>query len=194
MPAPDELLGALDPVVRQVLTETGALLTGHFQLTSGKHSSVYFQAMKLLQHPKAAAMPADAARAHFENVRVDATFAPAVGGIVWGYLLAQRFEGCRALFAERVEGEMTLRRNFEIHSGEKILLAEDVTTTGGSVMELKALAEAAGAEVVGMATVLDHHKPERGDHLIAALLCLAAAAGAVAASLWFGELPWWLSR
>jgi orotate phosphoribosyltransferase len=155
MPAPDQLLEALDPVVRDVLTRTGALLTGHFILTSGKHSAHYFQAMRLLQHPRWAGMAAAAAARHFENRRVDQTFAPAVGGIVWGYALAERFPECRAIFAERVEGKMALRRSFEIRAGEKVLLAEDVTTTGGSVSELKAIAEAAGAEIVGVATVLD---------------------------------------
>ncbi len=148
-------LDALDPIVRQVLTETGALLTGHFALTSGRHSPVYFQAMRLLQHPRFGNMAAHAAAAHFENRRIDATLAPAVGGIVWGHLLAQRFPECRALFAERVEGRMTLRRHFEIRPGERILLAEDVITTGGSVLEVKQLAEEAGAEIAGVAVVLD---------------------------------------
>ncbi|MBN1475188.1 orotate phosphoribosyltransferase [Candidatus Sumerlaeota bacterium] len=155
MPASDKILEALDPIVQKVLTDTGALLTGHFALTSGKHSALYFQAMRLLQHPGYGGMAAAAAAAHFEGLRVDATFVPAVGGIPWGYALASRFPDCRAIFAERVEGKMTLRRSFEIAPGEKILLAEDVTTTGGSVMELKALAEEAGADVIGLATVLD---------------------------------------
>jgi len=151
----DELLNTLDPVIREILVRTGALLTGHFELTSGKHSSIYFQAMRLLQHPRYAAMAAQAAAAHFEGVRVDATFAPAVGGVTWGYELARQFRTCRAVFAERVDGKMTLRRSFEIEPGERVLLAEDVTTTGGSIMELKAIAEEAGAEIVGVATVLD---------------------------------------
>lgn len=155
MPAPDQLLEALDPVVRDVLTKTGALLSGHFRLTSGLHSPLYFQAMRLLQHPRLGGLAAAAAAAHFAQMRIDATFAPAVGGIVWGYAVAERLPDCRALFAERVDGQMALRRSFEIAPGEKILLCEDVTTTGGSVMELAALTRAAGAEVVGIASILD---------------------------------------
>lgn len=155
MPSPAELLESLDPQIRAILLETGALLQGHFVLTSGLHSAFYFQAMRLLQHPKYAALAAEAAARHFAKAQVSATFSPAVGGIVWGYAVAERLPECRAIFAERVEGRMTLRRGFEIHPGERILLTEDVTTTGGSVMELKQIAEANGACVVGLAAVLD---------------------------------------
>jgi orotate phosphoribosyltransferase len=111
--------------------------------------------MRLLQHPRHAAMVSQAAAKHFENRRVDATFAPAVGGIPWGYALAQRFHDCRAVFAERVEGKFALRRGFALQPGEQVLLAEDVITTGGSVSELIALVEDAGAEVMGFAAVVD---------------------------------------
>lgn len=155
MPQPAEVLLTLDPVVRDVLERTRALQQGHFLLTSGRHSALYFQAMSLLQHPEFGAMAATAAARHFENVRIDTTFAPAVGGIVWGHLVAQCLPRARAIFAERVEGRMALRRGFTFEPGEQVLLAEDVVTTGGSVMELRGLAEAAGAQVTGLAAVLD---------------------------------------
>jgi orotate phosphoribosyltransferase len=155
MHATDQLLERLDPVVREVLAESGALLSGHFALTSGKHSLFYFQATRLLQHPRMASMAAAAAAAHFEKLRVDATLAPAVGGIVWGFALAQRFPGCRALFAERVDGRLTIRRGFAIEPGWSILLAEDVITTGGTAEDLRALAAESGAEVVGLAALAD---------------------------------------
>jgi orotate phosphoribosyltransferase len=100
-------------------------------------------------------MAAAAAAAHFENLRVDATLAPAVGGVVWGFALAQRFPGCRALFAERVDGRLTIRRGFAIEPGWSILLAEDVITTGGTAEDLRALAAESGAEVVGLAALAD---------------------------------------
>ncbi len=155
MQSSEMILESVDPEIRRILLETGALLHGHFLLTSGRHSAFYFQGMRLLQHPHWASLAAGAVAGALEGRRVDATFAPAVGGIIWGFALAQQLPNCRALFAERVEGKMTTRRSFEIHSGEKILLAEDVVTTGGTVMELKALAEAAGAEAIGVAAVLD---------------------------------------
>lgn len=150
-----ELLDAMDPVKRKLLLDSGTLLQGHFLLTSGLHSPFYFQAMRLLQHPRLAEFAAAEVVGLFKGKRIDATFAPAVGGIVWGYAVARHLPECRAIFAERVDGKMTLRRNFEIQPGESILLTEDVTTTGGSVMELKSIAEAAGAKIVGVASVLD---------------------------------------
>lgn len=149
------VLETLDPEKRKVLLDSGALLEGHFILTSGRHSAFYFQGMRLLQHPQLAERAARDVAGMLKGRKVDAVFAPAVGGIVWGYEMARQFPGARAIFAERVDGKMALRRNFEIRAGEKILLAEDVTTTGGSVMELKVLAEAAGAQVVAVATVLN---------------------------------------
>lgn len=145
----------MDGVAREILTQTGALLTGHFLLTSGLHSNRYFQAMRILQYPCWSALAASRVAAAFKGCKVDAVFAPALGGIVWGYELARCFADCRSIFAERVDGKMTLRRSFEIQPGESILLAEDVTTTGGSVMELKAIAETAGAKIVGVGSILD---------------------------------------
>ena len=148
-------LDALPAGVRATLEETGALLTGHFLLTSGRTSTHYLQAMRLLERPQRADAIARDVAAYVAGQPIAATLAPAIGGITWGYALAREFPGARALFAERVDGALALRRGFSIQPGELVLLAEDVTTTGGTVLELKALAEAHGARVAGIAAVVD---------------------------------------
>jgi orotate phosphoribosyltransferase len=141
--------------VRALLTGTGALLEGHFLLSSGLHSPYYLQAMRLLQYPQHARAIAKAVAEQFPGMRATATVAPAIGGIVWGYALAEQLPHCRAVFAERVDGRLALRRGFALEPGELVILAEDVTTTGGTVDELRALAEAEGAHVIGVAAVVD---------------------------------------
>lgn len=145
----------LSPEVRTLLRDTGALLEGHFLLTSGRHSAHYLQAMRLLQHPTHAQAIARSVAGAFRGAPVAATVAPAIGGIVWGHVLAACLPGARALFAERVNGVFELRRGFQLAPGETVILAEDVTTTGGTVEELRALVEAAGATVAGVAAVVD---------------------------------------
>lgn len=145
----------LTPRTAEMLLTTGALLEGHFELSSGLHSPRYLQAMRLLQHPGyALEIAAEVAKAG-RFPACDVVLAPALGGIVWGFAVAQQFPKCRSLFAERVDGLLALRRGFEIREGERVLLAEDVITTGGTTMELRALAEEAGAKVVGVAAVVD---------------------------------------
>jgi orotate phosphoribosyltransferase len=111
--------------------------------------------MKILQNPAWANEAARSIAGRVGDLGVGVTLSPAVGGIVWGWAVAQHLPGARAIFAERVDGVMTLRRTFELGAGERVLLTEDVITTGGSVLEVKALAEAAGATVVGVACVMD---------------------------------------
>lgn len=143
------------PSPEQLLRETGALLQGHFLLTSGLHSAGYLQAMRLLERPQIALGVAAAVvdRAAWEPPT--AVLAPALGGVVWGFALSQRLPGSRSLFAEREEGKLTLRRGFTLRDGEPVLLAEDVITTGGTTEELHALVKGAGARVVGIAAVVD---------------------------------------
>lgn len=143
------------PAPEQLLRETGAFLQGHFLLTSGLHSAGYLQAMRLLERPEMALGIAATVVACAKWERPAAVLAPALGGVVWGFALAQRIPGCRSLFAEREEGKLTLRRGFALRDGEPVLLAEDVITTGGTTEELRALAERAGARVVGVAAVVD---------------------------------------
>ncbi len=150
--------GAMSEVIR-LLEKTGALKTGHFVLSSGLHSDRYCQCAALFEHPsdarRVAELMADRLRT---DVPCDVVLAPALGGVLWGYELARQL-GVRSLFAERKPGEpFSLRRGFRIEPGQRVLLAEDVVTTGGSVMELVPLVEQLGAEVAGFAVIVDRSK------------------------------------
>lgn len=148
-----------------LLRSSGALLEGHFLLSSGKHSNRYFQCARLLQHPDAAAAALAPAAARLKadiasgKLGIDAIVGPAMGGIVVAYELGRQL-GIRAFFTERDDsGAMSLRRGFEVRPGERILIAEDVVTTGKSSGESAAVLEAAGAEVVALACVVDRRAP-----------------------------------
>jgi len=138
----------------EIFKKSGALLEGHFRLTSGLHSPNYFQCARVLQYPEYAEILCSEIASHFHSQKIDAVISPAIGGIVVGQEVA-RLLGCRAIFAERETEQMTLRRGFAIATGENILAVEDVVTTGGSVKEVIALARAAGAAVKGAAFIVD---------------------------------------
>jgi len=140
--------------IEQILQETGALLTGHFQLASGRHGEKYMQCAKVLQHPEHTAYIAQTVAKEFENEDIDIVLAPAVGGIIFGYELARSL-GAKSIFAEREEGKMTLRRGFEIPKGAKVVIAEDVVTTGGSIREVIAIANEHGATIIGACVMVD---------------------------------------
>jgi orotate phosphoribosyltransferase len=140
--------------ILNIFKESGALLEGHFILTSGLHSDKYFQCAKVFQYPwHAEALCRDIA-GHFQSDKIEVVVSPAVGGIVFGQELG-RLLGVRAIFAERVDGKMTLRRGFEIQPGERVLLAEDVTTTGGSVKEVLEAVKGMGADIAAVTAVVD---------------------------------------
>lgn len=146
--------------VQALFEEAGALLTGHFLLTSGNHSNRYLQCALVTQHPGRAASLADALAGRFQDQKVDAVLGPAVGGIVLAQEVAQALyrlgrKNVRAIFCERVEGRMALRRGFALSAGERVLAVEDVVTTGGSVQEAVALAQASGCSVVGVGCLVD---------------------------------------
>ncbi|MCA9292250.1 MAG: orotate phosphoribosyltransferase [Phycisphaerales bacterium] len=143
--------------VERLLESTGALLRGHFKLSSGLHSDRYCQCARLFEDPASAGRVAGLMAQQLAGVQVDVVLAPALGGILWGYELARAL-GVRSVFAERVGTDFTLRRGFALAQSERVLLAEDVITTGKSVMELAPLVEAAGAQVVGIAAVVDRSK------------------------------------
>lgn len=144
-------------VALRAMQQCGALKSGHFQLSSGLHSDRYCQCATLFEHPKLGAQLAELMAKEWGGETIDTVLSPALGGVLWGYDLARAL-GARSLFAERngATGEkFVLRRGFAMSPGERVLLAEDVVTTGGSIMELVPLVEEAGARVVGFAAVAD---------------------------------------
>jgi orotate phosphoribosyltransferase len=136
------------------LRETAALLEGHFLLTSGLHSAGYMQCAKVLQHPQHAEVMGVGIAERVRDLSVDVVMSPAIGGIVLGHEVARAL-GVRAIFGEREQGQMTLRRGFDLTPGERVLVVEDVTTTGGSVREVIELAQALGGTLVATAAILD---------------------------------------
>lgn len=146
--------------VFNIFKESGAIFEGHFKLTSGLHSGAYMQCAKLLQYPDRADKLAKAAAGILSkdiNIgKVDTVISPAVGGILWGYMLAFRIEK-KMIFTERTDGEMQLRRGFDLREGEKVIIAEDVITTGGSVKEVIKICEDRGAEVAGVISIVDRN-------------------------------------
>ena len=133
---------------------TGALLEGHFVLTSGLHSPQYLQCALVLQHPSEAEAFGRAVAAQFRSVGVETVAAPAIGGIIIGWEVARALN-VRSIWTEREEGKMMLRRGFNVRPGERVLVVEDVITTGGSTRETCDALRSAGALVVGAASIID---------------------------------------
>ena len=144
-----------DEVINQ-FKETGALLEGHFQLSSGLHSTVYLQCALVLQFPEKAAAFGEAIARQFrgQGQGIELVASPAIGGLVIGHEVARAL-GARFIWTEREAGQMTLRRGFTVSPGEKTLVVEDVITTGGSTRETIDALVAAGANVVGAASIID---------------------------------------
>lgn len=142
--------------IGRMLEQTGAHLKGHFLLSSGRHSDHYFQCARLLQHPELAEKAGVALAELFATDGIEVVVAPALGGIIIGHEVARAL-GVRCLFAERAgaENQLALRRGFEIQPGEKVLIVEDVVTTGGSVLELKRLVDSHEGKVMGYASIVD---------------------------------------
>jgi orotate phosphoribosyltransferase len=140
--------------VLAIFKETGALLEGHFQLTSGLHSNQYFQCAKVLQYPQYCELLCGDIAAQFPPGAVDVVVAPAMGGIVVAQEVGRQLRA-RTLFAERKDGVMQLRRGFTISPGERVLVCEDVVTTGGSVNEVINIVTGAGGKVVGTGYIVD---------------------------------------
>ena len=137
-----------------IFRETGALLEGHFLLTSGKHSNVYFQCAKVLQYPDYTKQICELIAEQFESYEFETVVAPAMGGIIVGYEVARQLNK-RFIFTEREDKNMTLRRGFGLNENEKVLVCEDVITTGGSVYEVINIVKSHKAEVVGIGAIVD---------------------------------------
>ncbi|WP_066638800.1 orotate phosphoribosyltransferase [Desulfolucanica intricata] len=142
-----------DDIIK-IFSDTKAMLTGHFLLTSGRHSNQYFQCAQVLQYPRHCETLCKELAGRFKDLGIETVVGPAVGGITVSYEMA-RILGARSLFTERENGSMILRRGFNVRPGEKVLVVEDVITTGGSVKEVIDLIRNAGAEVVGAGVLVD---------------------------------------
>ena len=140
--------------VIQKFKNTGALLEGHFLLSSGLHSSAYLQCAIALQSTADAIEFGTALAEHFRSAGVETVASPAIGGLVIGYEVARQL-GVKFIWTEREQGQMTLRRGFSVAKGERVLVVEDVITTGGSTRDTIAALQAAGAEVVAAASIID---------------------------------------
>ncbi len=137
-----------------IYKEANALLDGHFLLASGNHSARYLQSAKVLEYPQKAALLTDALAEmiYKAGIEVDTVCAPALGGVLAGYELARSLN-VRSIFVEKKEGGMELRRGFSIKPGEKIIICEDIITTGGSALKAAKAIEALGGEIVAFASL-----------------------------------------
>lgn len=138
----------------ELYEKTGALMRGHFRLTSGLHSDIYLQSALVLQHPEHAAALGRELAARFSDAGAQTVLAPAIGGILVAHEVARAL-GVRALFTERENGVMRLRRGFALAPGERCLVVEDVITTGGSTREVVACVDEHGGVVVGVGSLID---------------------------------------
>lgn len=140
--------------ILDMFRSSGALLDGHFRLTSGKHSGQYFQCARVLQYPAHAGALCRAIADHYRPATISLVIAPAIGGIVVGQETGRQL-GVRTIFAERENGVMSMRRGFEIFPEDRILICEDVITTGGSVKEVMELIKPMGGTLVGIGSIVD---------------------------------------
>lgn len=140
--------------ILKIFSESNALLNGHFLLTSGRHSNQYFQCAKVLQYPSLTEKLCRLISQFFTDKKIDCVLSPAMGGIIVGQEVARQLN-VRAIFAEREEKKLILRRGFELQPGERVLVCEDVVTTGGSVFETIEIVKQAGAELVGVGFIVD---------------------------------------
>lgn len=157
--------------VLQALKEAKAILSGHFQLTSGRHSDTYVQCARVLEDPALTTRLAQAMVAKLGERQFDLVAAPAVGGIIIGFAVAQAL-GVKFIFSERQEGVMVLRRAFEVPVGARVLVVEDVVTTGGSVAEVISLIREAGGEAVAVTSLIDRGGAKKFDVELVSLLRL----------------------
>jgi len=148
-------------MVVEHLKQSEALLEGHFLLSSGRHSNRYCQCAKLLQYPDRAAEVLSVVVEKLKNTAVDIVVGPAMGGIIVAYELGRQL-GVPAIFTEREEGKMTLRRGFEVHKGERVLITEDVVTTGKSSLETIDALKEYGVEIVGIACIANRSTGDIG--------------------------------
>lgn len=154
--------------VIEILKECNALLEGHFLLSSGKHSNRYVQCAKVLRYPDHAAKVLSLVVDKIKDLDIDLVVGPAMGGVVVSYELGRQL-GKEAVFTERKDNVMELRRGFEVKPGAKIIIAEDVVTTGKSTKETKKVLEDLGGEVIGVACIANRTKEDIGMPIYSAI-------------------------
>jgi orotate phosphoribosyltransferase len=142
--------------LRELFRKNRALLNGHFKLSSGLHSDIYFQAALILQYPKEAAWLAEelAKKIKENNIKVDVVISPALGGVIILHEMGRAL-GVRSIFTERVDGKVSLRRGFFVEKSEKVLVVEDIITTGLSTREVIDSLKSAGTETVAAVSLVD---------------------------------------
>ena len=140
--------------ILEIFRKHSAVLEGHFILSSGLHSNRYIQCALVLQHPRVAEQLCSELAAKLKHLGAKVVAAPALGGVIVSHEVARAL-GVRALFTERQEGAMTLRRGFSLEPGEPTLVVEDVVTTGGSTRETMTAVEQAGGRIVGVGSLID---------------------------------------
>ncbi|PLV57402.1 orotate phosphoribosyltransferase [Thermotoga sp. SG1] len=141
-------------MIEEILEKTGALLSGHFVLSSGKHSSRYVQCARLFEFPEYGDIVGKKLAELLKKYDAETVIGPAMGGVILSYVVA-RYLKARSLFTERENGVMKLRRGFTVKPGEKVAVVEDVVTTGGSVKEVIELLKSLGANVVCVGSIID---------------------------------------
>ncbi|HAZ10849.1 MAG TPA: orotate phosphoribosyltransferase [Candidatus Omnitrophica bacterium] len=140
--------------ILKLFTDTGALLSGHFRLSSGLHSGNYFQCALLLQYPDIAEKLCGELASYFKDDKPTCVIAPALGGVIVSYEIARNLK-VKSLFTERVEGKMVLRRGFDLKKEDRVLVVEDVITTGLSTNEVLEVVKSKGAKIIGVGCVVD---------------------------------------
>lgn len=140
--------------IKQLLVDTGAIMEGHFLLTSGLHSPLYVEKFQVLQHPKHTEQLCQALADRFRDENVELVVGPVTGGILLAHEVGKSL-GTRAIFTERENGKMTLRRGFVIKPGERVLVVEDIVTTGGSIQEVIEVVREHGGQVIGVGMLVD---------------------------------------
>ncbi len=160
-----------DEEILEAFRHAHAILTGHFVLTSGRHSDTYVQCARVLEDPNLTSALAREIVERLDDRAVDLVIAPAMGGVIIGFAVAQALD-VRFIFTERKAGTMQLRRGFSIAPGERALVVEDVVTTGGSVAEVIDIVKASGGIVAGVASLIDRGGPKPFTERLQALLRL----------------------
>ncbi|MBR1396723.1 MAG: orotate phosphoribosyltransferase [Selenomonadaceae bacterium] len=157
--------------VRDILVKTNAIMDGHFLLTSGLHSPHYVEKFNVLQHPKYTEQLCQAMAEKFKDTNIETVVGPVTGGIILAHETGKALNA-RAIFTERVDGKMTFRRGFSLHEGERVLIVEDIVTTGGSIKEVIDVVKSHGGVPVAVSMLVDRSggKADFGDVPSTALL------------------------